>query len=190
MKYLLILSTLFLSFSCSYKNQTLDLKISPQGEFTKATPDSHIMVQVFDDRKSRKNTKVFGTKNYYKKEISLSSKNPLPCIIKTSVNKNLKERGYTFNNNRRYLELHILDLNYNSKKGIFIGSSNGEVKIKAIVKNYNKTTIFEKTFDLMLNRKHAIISHLTTDKKTIENLLTEAVEDILQDDSIQKQITK
>ena len=187
MKKLLILSSLLLIFSCSYQNQTFKLKISPQGEFSPASKDSQIFVSVID---SRENTKIIGSKNYYKQNISLSSKDPLPCIFKTVINKNLVNRGFILNKKRRYLELEILELNYNSQKGIFIGSSKGEAKVKAIIKNYNQTKIFEKTFYLTLNQKHAIISDIKTDQKTIQNLISEIISDILKDQSILTQINK
>ena len=188
MKKLLILSSLLLAFSCSYKNQKLDLKITPKGEFSKENvKDSEVFVTVFD---YRDNSHIIGTKDYYKKSIELSSNESLPNLLEKAINNSLKEGGFKLNQNRRYLDLHILEMDYNSKKGIFLGSSTGQVKIKAIVKNYNHTKIFEKTFNLSLNRKHPIISALATDKKTIENLLTETIEDILKDDSVKEYIIK
>jgi uncharacterized lipoprotein YajG len=187
MRHLLILSSLLLAFSCSYKNQTLDLHISPKGEFSKDAQGSNVFVTVFD---YRDNTKIIGTKNYYQESIELSSSKPLPDLLEGSINKTLETHGFELDQNRRYIDLHILKLDYNSKKGIFVGSSSGELKIQAVIKNYNQTKIFEKTFNLSLNRKHVVVSHLSTDQKTIESLLTETVEEILKDESIKEHIIK
>lgn len=186
MKRLLILSSLLLALSCSYKNQTLDLKISPQEKFAKASKNSDIFVSVFD---KRPNTQIIGTKHYFRQTINLTSKQHLADVLENSINKKLHENGFELNQNRRYIDLHILEMDYITKKGIFVGSSTAAVKIKAIVKNYNQTKLFEKTFNLSLNRKHAIISDLATDKQTIENLLSETIADIFQDKSIMNQIS-
>ena len=165
----------------------MDLNISPMGEFSEMAKGSNVFVTVFD---YRDNTQIIGTKNYYNKSIEISTSTPLPDLLEASINKTLETHGFELDQNRRYIDLHIVKMDYNSKKGIFVGSSAGEVTIKAIIKNYNHTKIFEKTFNLSLNRKHVIISHLATDKKTIENLLTETIEDILNDESIKAQIIK
>ena len=186
MKKILTLTTLLFSFACSYQNQTLDLALNLDKPKAQTTNAYEIMTRVID---LRENPEIVGTKSYYKKTISLLAKEPVAELLQKSLDKNLKARGFEVGN-LRYLDLEIVELNYHSKKGIFVGSSNGEAKIKAIIRNYNQTKIFEKTFNLALGRKHMIISDLVTDQQIIENLIAETTNDILADKSIKQQLTK
>lgn len=187
MKYLISILAIILTTSCSYKENKIDLKITPYGKFNKASQGSSLTTLVLDVRQDRD---LIGHKKYYKKTINITTNNAISKILKDAIDKNLQDRGFEFDNKRRYLELHILKLNYEAKKGIFIGDSSGTAKIKAIVKNYNKTKIFEKVFDLNLNRKHFIISSNYQDQKTIQNLASEIASDILNDKSLNEQINK
>lgn len=186
MKKIITLITLLFSLSCSYNNQNLDLKLTLNDKFTQENKRYEITTSVVD---LRKKPEIVGRKHYYKQSVSLLAKKPIANLLKESIDKNLKSRGFKVGN-LRYLELQILELNYDTKKGIFVGTSKGEAKIKAVIKNYNATKIFEKTFNVSVGRKHVIISDLATDKTIIENLISEIASDILEDSSINEQITK
>ena len=150
MRHFLILSSLLLAFSCSYNNQTMDLNISPMGEFSEMAKGSNVFVTVFD---YRDNTQIIGTKNYYNKSIEISTSTPLPDLLEASINKTLETHGFELDQNRRYIDLHIVKMDYNSKKGIFVGSSAGEVTIKAIISHFSEVNIPKQSLKTTITQR-------------------------------------
>jgi uncharacterized lipoprotein YajG len=79
-------------------------------------------------------------------------------------------------------------LQYKAKRQFFIGTSKANASFKVIVKNSKTGSKFTKNFDLSLKNKHFIAPLESTDAATINALLQEIIENILNDESLLKKL--
>lgn len=177
-KATVLFSILFLSFSCSYKDQKLDLNLTLEKNYQKESK-SDVKIRVIDQRAD----KNLGTKEFGDVKINISSRKNLAILLGREVNDSL-EFDICDRNYKKVLEIRILELDYKAKRAFFVGSSKGIAKIQVSLLSSSEKPIFSKNYELSLSQKHFISSFASTDKATIEKLINEIFTEILTDKTV------
>jgi hypothetical protein len=79
---------------------------------------------------------------------------------------------------------------YLAKRGFPVGTSEGNAAIKVVVKNPKNKSVVTKNFNLSLNSKHFIAPLESTDAATINDLLQEISQDILDNKDLIQTLAK
>jgi len=180
----LIVAILLFSFSCSYQNQNINLNFNIKSNASKLEEPKRLMIKIYDQRQ---NKKVLGKKKYGKKEILLLANQDLAKLLRTKINKTLKNQGFIKGTNRS-LEIYIKNINYESVRGFLIGKSTSQARIDVVIRDINKQKIFSKKFEINQNGKYFISTSKETDSKIINDLIAEILNEILSDQSVAKNI--
>lgn len=180
-----LLSILFLSFSCSYTNQKVDLRLSLAKNHHKSNSNnevrSDVKIKIIDDRED----KNLGIKEFGDIKITISSDRNLVRLLQREVNDSL-DLDMCNKDYKKILELHIIELDYKAKRAFFVGSSEGTAKIQVRLLNSSNKLIFNKNYEFSLSQKHFISSLKSTDKAIIEKLIDGVFAEILTDKEIMK----
>lgn len=182
MKKLLLVTSLILAASCTHQNQNVKLDLSLNSAKSNIGKGSSIDLIVFDDRLE---DQVVGTKEFGDEKIKILTSENIALLLTKKINQNLSEKGFKKGSDK-LVEVHVEKLNYEAKRGFFVGKSKGEAAIKVLVKNAKNKSIFTKKFDLSLSGKHFIVPLESTDSSTINNMLQEIVQDVLDNEELLK----
>jgi uncharacterized lipoprotein YajG len=185
MKKILIIVSLLTFFSCSYQTQKVKLDLSFDDEKSNIGNGLGIQVVAFDERLEKE---FVGTKKIGDEKVKIVIEQNLPELLQSKIKENLLKKGFKIGKDK-LVEIHVESLSYKAKRQFFISTSNASGNIKIVVKNYKNNEKFTKNFDLSLKRKHFIMPLESTDSKTINAILKEIVEDILNDESFIKNLS-
>lgn len=185
MKKLLLLASLILAASCTHHNQHVDFDLSFNNTKSNVGNASAIDLIVFDDRSE---DRVIGIKEFGDEKVKITTSENIALLLTKKINQNLAAKGFKKGADK-LIEIHIEKLHYQAKREFFVGSSQGEAMIKVIVKNAKNKSIFTKRFDLSLRDKHFIAPLESTDAATINGLLKEVVQDVLDNDELLKTLS-
>jgi uncharacterized lipoprotein YajG len=122
-----------------------------------------------------------GTKEYcnYDK-ISIINEQNLTDLVARKIEEDLSNKGFSKGDDK-VVEVAIKKLQYESECNFFLGKSQAHVLIKVSVNNAKSKTKITKNFELSLKNKHFLIPLISTDINTINELLNEVIQDILDD---------
>lgn len=187
MKKLFIAATLLLLTSCTHQNQHMRFNISLKEAKSNIGNGTKIDLIVFDERSD---DGVIGTKEFsHDEKIKIINEENIAILLTKKINQNLMEKGFAKGTGKT-LEIHIEKLHYQAKREFFVGSSEAEAAIKVVVKNGKDKSTFTKNFSLSLSGKHFIAPLESTDAATINNLLQEITQDILNNEELLKTLAK
>ena len=181
MKKLLIIAAFFTLISCAHEDQKVRLDFSFHDKKSNIGNDVKIALAVFDDRLE---IGFIGTKEFCDdQKISITSEQNLAELLKKEMTEQLYKKGFKEGNDKM-VEVRIQSLKYKAECGLMLGRSKANLLIKVLVINAKTGAKITKNFELSLKGKHFIIPLASTDAETINDLLQEVVEDILEDDII------
>lgn len=187
MKKIFLVTALFFVFSCAHENQEVKFDLTFSSAKSAAGNGKAINLKIFDDRLDKK---VIGTKKFSSDDIiQIVNEENLVGLLAEKISKNLEERGFKRGLDKDF-EIHIDKLEYSAKRKFFIGKSEGRVAIKAVVRNNQDGSAISKNFNIFLNNKHFIAPLEATDEATINALLQEIIQDVLNNSELLKFIAK
>jgi uncharacterized lipoprotein YajG len=184
MKKILILASLFVAASCTYTTQRVNLNFSFDDKKSGLGNNTVLDVAVIDDRMDKE---ILGKKKIGDEEVNIVSEQNLAALLQKRIAENLVQRGFK-QGKGKLVEFHIESLKYKAKRKFFIGKSEADTNFKVIVKNVRNGTTFTKNFNLSVKNKHFIMPLEATDANTINDLIQEVVENILNDESLLKSL--
>ena len=186
-KILATISFLSLLSSCvSYNQETLNLNLPIVKKYSDVGGNKSVELIVVD---SRKDKDLLGNKRLGEKLITIKSSQNLTDSLRDKISRDLEQNGFlltssTNNFSAQYsadksLEVKILTLNYSAYREFFIGNSKIEILLKIVAKNKSGGAVYSTSQSLSLDKKHFIMPLITTDEKTINTALQEAIDGIL-----------
>lgn len=176
-----------LTFSCTHQDQNIKFNIAVSNVKSESiNSSSGLDFVAFDDRSSSRN---IGEKSFGDEKIAIASDQNLAELLREEISKNLFDSGFKKGSDK-IVEIHLEKLKYKAKRKFFIGKSEANIKIKVIVKNTKTKDKFSKNFTLSTKRKHFLAPLEKTDSKTINNLVQEAVLEIITDKTLLKSLSK
>ena len=182
-KIYIAITALFLTTSCSYKDQTINLAFNPEAKNLKSTYNKPINVVVTDNRLDKR---FVGKKTLGENSIALVLDQNLPGYIQKKLTQSLSDAGFVEGKSPT-LEIKIKEFKYNANRKFFIGDSRAEIKLKASVKK-GKSVLVSKSFDLDISSKHFIMPLRVSDKKVVNVILKESLDKVLEDEMIRAEI--
>ncbi len=187
MKKLLLIATLFLSISCTHTDQKVSLRLNLKDEKSEIGKGAAIDLMVFDDRKD---DGVIGRKEFsHDDKINITSQQNVALLLTEKIEQNLINKGFK-KGNSKIIEIHIEQLFYLAKRGFPVGTSEGKAAIKVVVKNPKTKSVVTKNFNLSLNNKHFVVPLESTDAATINDMLQEISQDILDNQDLMQTLAK
>ena len=139
-------------------------------------------IEVIDDRQDQN---LLGIKTYGEEEIKIINNQNLSNLIKDEIIDNLNKDNQFIDKNKT-LKIILKTLKYNSQRGFFLGKSKAKIAIKAsLIDNDTRHMEYGRTYNLENESPHFIVSLEKTDQKTINTTLRDAVNKILEEDSLQ-----
>ena len=181
MKKLLIIISLFTLISCTHQDQNIRLDFSFDEKKSNIGNGVGINVAVVDNRSE---TKFLGSKEFCDaQQISIISEQNLAEIVKKEIDNQLLRKGFRQGDDK-LVEIQIQQLKYEAQCGIILGKSKADILVTVTVTTPRVGGKITKNFNISLDNKHFIIPLAGTDAKTINNLIKEVVENILDDDMI------
>ena len=184
MKKFLLVVSLLATISCSHQNQKVTLDLSFDEKKSNIGNGSAIDVVVFDDRA---NKEIIGKKIFGDEKITISPEQNLAQLLEQKIKENLGRKGFSQGGDK-IVEIHIESLEYRARRRFFIGTSKADGVLKVIVSNVKSGEKFTKNFTLTIKNKHFIAPLASTDANTINELLQELVQDILNDKAVLKNL--
>jgi len=184
-KQILVLSLIALA-SCTYNDRKISLNLNieqNQHTISKATALKISVVEY------RQDPQVIGTKKIGDAKVNLTSDQNLAIMLHDKISQSLFAQGFKKGNDKQ-LEFRIEEFRFKAERHFFIGKSDAEAKIKAIITDAKGNVKFTKTFELSLKNKHFIASFETTDEETINQLLNDVAQDIVSDKSLLENLVK
>jgi uncharacterized lipoprotein YajG len=180
MKNLLLFVFALSLFSCVHQDQkiTFDLKFDDtQSNIGKGVGVDLVVIDArIDD--------TIGEKIFSKEEkIKIISSENLAEVLQKKISANLLQKGFK-KGWAKTIEVEIVELNYQAKREFFVGSSNAAMKIKVTINDNKKQSSFTKNFDAAFNAFHFIAPLESTDLATINNLVTEVINNALSDKEV------
>lgn len=184
MKKFLLIASLLATISCTHQNQSIKLDISFDEKKSNIGNGSAIDVVVFDDRANRE---IIGKKVFGDEKITISPEQNLALLLEQKIKDNLSRKGFVQGGDK-IVEIHIESLEYLARRRFFIGTSKANGELKVIVSNVRSGERFTKNFTLAVKNKHFIAPLTSTDANTINEVLQELVQDILNDKAVLKNL--
>ncbi len=187
MKILLTIISLFALISCAHQNQKIRVDFSLDEKKSNIGNDVGISLAVFDDRLENK---FFGTKEFCDdQKISITSNQNLAELLENEINNQLLRKGFK-QGNEKIVEIRIQNLKYEASCGFLLGRSKADVSVKVSVTSSKGKIKTTKNFGLTANSKHFLLPLASTDADTINNVLSQVVRDILEDDMIVRNLSQ
>ena len=192
MKKIIIITTIsFLLCSCvSYKQEILNLNLLTSDQYSNLGNNKSIQIKVID---KRMNKDSLGNKRLGNNVITIKSSQSLTDIIQDKINKDLEQNGFlTANSNLEHnqvnktLTIEIITLNYSAYREFFIGNSKTKILLKIIATDLSQGKQYTTSHNLSVSKKHFIMPLITTDEKTINHILQEALDDIFNNQKLLK----
>ncbi len=180
MKKFLVITALFILTSCVHQDQKIKFSFDIESKKQNIGHGIGIDLVIIDDRSNEN----IGTKEYSSEEkIKISGGENLAQALQKKISENLLKRGFK-NGWDSTLEIHVLKLNYHAKSEFLVGESYAEAAIKAVAVNNRTGSSLTKSFSSSLDGKHFIRPLDSTDSISINKLLQELVETILDDEEV------
>lgn len=185
-KILIILGLTILTSCVSYNQEMLNLNLLPNQKYSDLGGNKTISLSVVDERIN----KDLGNKRLGEDLIIIKSNQDLLQTIRDNVTKNLGQYGFltsSENNSEssaKTLEVHIITLSYNAYREFFMGSSKINILLKIVAKDKKSGNSYITEQSLALDKSHFIMPLITTDEKTINDALQEAVGGILSNQKL------
>jgi len=182
MKELLTILTLGISLSScvSYNQEMLNLNLSIAQKYSDNGKNKTVELSVLDGRKDKD---LIGTKRLGENLIAIKPSQDLIGVIQNKISRDLEQNGFlvaTQNTTlaNTLLEVKILTFNYNGYREFLVGSSKIEILLKITAQDKVGGTKYSTTQSFSLDKNHFIVPLITTDEKTINNALQEALDGI------------
>lgn len=176
MKKIIFLTSLFLA-SCTHTDQKIKFNFDLENKSQNVGHGTGIDLVVIDERSND----IIGSKEFSPEEkIKISSSENLSEVLQKRILDNLLNKGFKkgFSNT---LEIQIISLDYKAKREFFIGNSQANMEIKAIVINNRNQSTLTKDFSSSFSSKHFIAPLESTDEASINGMVKEIIENILND---------
>jgi len=180
MKKIFLVSLFFVAISCSYRNQEVKFVIATNSEQSNLGNGAALDITVFDDRLDKE---IVGKKTFGEEDTQITNDQNLAEILKEKIGASLWQKGFKQGKDK-IVEIRLQKLIYASSRGFPVGHSEAHGLVKVVVKNKKTRSEFTKNYILDMNSKHFIVSCKSTDKKTINSLLQELVDDVVSDKTL------
>ncbi len=187
-KVVTIILILFLSSCVTYNQEHLNLNVSIAKKYSDFGNNKPILVKVIDERNDKN---LLGNKRLGESLIAIKSDQSLVEVAKNKIIRDLEQNGFLASSKEnketladKSLEVKIITFNYNGYREFFVGSSKIEVAIQINAKDNVKNTEYSTIQSFAFDKKHFIMPLITTDEKTINFALQEALDGIFNDQKL------
>jgi len=177
---LIILSTLL--SSCVAANQeTLNLNLSIASQYSDFGGNKSVALSVVD---ARNDQDLIGKKRLGENLVVIKSEQNLVDLATNKIARDLEQNGFLITSNNsgladKFLEVKILTFNYNAYREFVVGTSKVEVLLRITAKNKAENASYSTTQSFSLDKSHFIVPLISTDEKTINKALQEALDGVL-----------
>jgi uncharacterized lipoprotein YajG len=178
MKKIFLISAILMLSSCNHYDQKMKLEIVMPKQKPAVTNSKTFELTVVDQRKD---ADVLGTKQFGEEKIEITSNQNLALFLQNELSENLLQKGFQFGKNKK-VEIAIKSFGYKAERA-FVGKSKVDINLQITVKNNQTGKKFTRNLELSSSRKHFIAPLETTDAKSINAILKEAVQNILSDEA-------
>jgi len=180
MKNILLFVAAFSLFSCAHHDQKIKFNLKLNHSAKNIGKGAEIDLAVIDARTDE----VLGEKIFSAEEkIKITSDENLAEFLQKKIEENLSQNGFKKGWNKS-LEIEIIDLKYQAKREFFVGNSSANISVKVVVNNSKNQSSFTKNFEASSDSYHFIAPLESTDAATINNLISEVINNILSDKEI------
>lgn len=177
MKNFLLFIFAFSLLSCAHQDQKVTFDLKLEGGLSSIGKGVGIDLVVIDARIDD----TIGEKIFSKEEkIKITSNENLAEVLQKKIYANLIKKGFK-KGWTKTIEVEIVELNYQAKREFFVGNSSARMKIKVTINDNKKQSSFTKNFDAAFNSFHFIAPLESTDFATINNLITEVINNAMSD---------
>jgi hypothetical protein len=185
--------------SCTYHprqvdinlGSTIDIKNNPNSPFylgLKTQKGYKLPKILVTDKRQCKRT--LGIKQFGKNTVKISNDQDLAKTIKKAVKNILIEKQLNYDH-KKIITIELLTLNHNATRKFFIGESNTNIEINAIIQDKNKkgrrTATRSKT--LKFDDKYFISSTKASDEQKINKIIRDAIDELFADKKLLDLIT-
>lgn len=177
---ILIIASALLSSCASYNPETLNLNLSIAQKYSDFGGNKSIELNIIDGRKDKD---LLGNKRLGDDLVIIKSRQNLVDLVQNKVSRDLEQNGFLIASQNsgladKNLEVKILTFNYNAYREPVVGTSKVEVLLKITAKNKVGGTSYSTTQSFSLDKNHFIMPLISTDEKTINTSLQEALDGI------------
>jgi uncharacterized lipoprotein YajG len=182
-KLVLLIITSALLYSCVAANQeTLNLNLSIASKYSDLGGNKSIALSVVDARSDKD---LIGQKRLGESLVVIKSSQNLVDLMQNKIARDLEQSGFLVASQKsaaladKFLEVKILTFNYNAYREFVVGTSKIEVLLRITAKDRAGNANYSTTQSFALNKNHFIVPLISTDEKTINTALQEALDGIL-----------
>jgi uncharacterized lipoprotein YajG len=179
-----LLPLIFLSSCVSYNQEILSFNLSTSEKYSDFGKGKAVQIVVID---SRINNNLLGKKRLGEKVIKIKSDQNITIAAKDKISKDLGQQGFVAVDGGlidKVLEVHIINLNYNAYREFFVGNSKIDVLLKIVARDVSSGVTYSTKQSLSMDKKHFIMPLITTDEKTINLALQEALNSIFENQKL------
>lgn len=185
MKKFITIAALIISVSCTHQNQNIDFNLHLTQAKSTIGNGSAVDLIVFDDRSENQ---VIGIKEFGADEkIKIISTQNIALLLTDQINNYLNANGFK-KGSGKIMEVHIEKLHYLAKRGFFVGTSEGEAALRVVIRDAKNRLTFTKNFGLKLDGKHFIAPLESTDFATINSLLNDITQEVVNNQDLLKKL--
>jgi uncharacterized lipoprotein YajG len=177
MKKIFLITAILLTASCTHLDQKVKFNISLQEPKSIIATDKNFEVVANDERK---NPEIIGSKKFGEEKITISTDQSLAAFLRNELNDNLLKKGFKTGKDKT-IQLIIKSFEYKAERG-FVGKSEVNINLEVSIQNNLTGKKFTRHFEISEKNKHFIVPLESTDSNTINEILQEAVQNILDDD--------
>jgi uncharacterized lipoprotein YajG len=188
MKKILTLFGLLLLCSCaSYKEEILNLNLSINPKYSGFGDNKYVELLIVDDRD---NKDLLGKKRLGDDSIEIKSNRDLVGLVRKKISHDLEQNGFLIVGKKdpkpdgKFLEIRILNFNYEANRGFIIGKSTIKSSLKVNALNKNGGEKYSTRHNFSLENNHFVAPSIATDEKTINSTLQEVLDDVLADQKL------
>jgi hypothetical protein len=180
----ILLPFIFLSSCVSYDQEILGFNLSASEKYSDFGKGKAVQVLVTDDRIDNN---LLGKKRLGQRVVKIKSDQSVTAAAKSKISKDLGQQGFVAVDGGlidKVLEVHIVNLNYNAYREFFIGSSKVDVLLKIVARDVSSGVTYSTKQSLTMDKKHFIMPLITTDEKTINLALQEALNSVFENQKL------
>lgn len=180
MKNLLIFAAIFSLFSCAHHDQKIKFNLNLNHSAKNIGKAVGVDLVVIDARTNE----ILGEKIFSAEEkIKITSDENLAEFLQKKIEESLLQNGFK-KGWYKSLTIEIIDLKYQAKREFFVGNSEANIALKVVISDNKNQSSFTKNFEASNSSYHFIAPLESTDAATINNLISEVVNNILSDKEI------
>ncbi|MES2676954.1 MAG: YajG family lipoprotein [Pseudomonadota bacterium] len=174
-------------FSCAANNQeTLNLNLSIAQKYSDVGGNKSVELNVVDARKDKD---LLGRKRLGENLVVIKSGENFVDLVHNKITRDLEQNGFLVAAQNtgladKFLEVKILTFNYNAYREFVVGSSKIEVLIKITARNKVGSANYSTTQSFSLDKNHFIMPLISTDEKTINTALQEALDGVFSNQKL------